>query len=154
MRLDLRLRTCHLALAMSVAVTACAHEPDVQTLLERYFLAHDDQAATFCGCFHELIGYADGDTCADGREFDGVQRGCITGIFDRDPDDERQEFSSAPALECMTAVDSDYAACMRALACDDLEGLDACIEQRNEALLDCPRLSEDDTEDFEQCLLL
>lgn len=133
---------------------ACQREREIDTLLADYFVAYDARAAAFCHCFSTFVGYASTNDCEDAQALDPVQTGCITGIFAPDPDDPPPEFSSAPAIACLTEVESDHRTCLGELICEDIKGLDDCINARNEALLACPRLSEDDTGKFEQCLLL
>lgn len=141
-----------LAGLLAVGAGACGDESDTHKLLEQFYDARDGRVVAFCNCFHDLWGYGSSATCEEEQKLDPSQIGCLDGIFERGPGDPPREFSSGPALQCLTKLEDDYAACISGLACGDKDGLDACIEARNEADLACPRLSEDDTEEFQKCL--
>ncbi|MBK7825325.1 hypothetical protein [Nannocystis sp.] len=152
MRAIFQFLVCFVAAGNGLAVGACTSETGSMPVLEPYFEARDARTSTFCGCFHELVGSGDPVACEEAQALTGAQKGCIGGIFDDHPADQ-YTYYSAP-LECLAAVESDYAACLHPLGCEDFDGLDVCVKAYNEAVLDCPRLSEHDTEDFEQCMLL
>lgn len=123
--------------------------------VDDFVWAREARGRAFCGCFFGLIGFDDAPTCGAAYEFSSTEVGCLKGIFDNGEEAEGSErFTSEPALECLTAAEEAYGGCLVGLACDDYKGLDGCIAEYNAALVECPRLSEEDTEDFDNCLLL
>lgn len=145
-----------LAALLAALGTGCTagSESAVEASLDRYYAAYDTRAAAFCACFHDLVGYADAETCLDGWELTASEKGCIDGIFVEEPDEPPRQYSPAPAIDCLAEVEQVYAACLTGLACDDFEGLNACIRERNAGVLECPRLSTLDSGAFETCWLL
>lgn len=152
MRAILQLLACCLVVGGGLGVGACGDGTGSGPVVDPYFAARDARTATFCGCFHELVGAGDPVACEEAQVLTGAQKGCIGGIFEADPPD-RYTYYSAP-LECLTVAESDYDACLHPLGCEDFEGLDLCVKAYNEAVRDCPRLSEKETEEFEKCLLI
>ena len=138
----------------ALGLAACAAESNIQGLLDGYYAAYDERATVFCSCFHALVGHSDPERCSERWVLTASQKGCIDGIFEARPDELQQRYSPASAIECLTATELDYAACIEALACDDVDGANKCINARNEAILECPRLSAADSEEFEKCRLL
>lgn len=135
------------------SLAGCGSEMD--RAVDDYVAARESRGATFCACFYELIGYDEEATCTEAYKFSSTEIGCLKGIFeDREDPGEHDRFSSKPAIECLATVEREYERCLNALKCEDLEGLDECISDYNDAIVECPRLSEDDTEDFDNCLLL
>ncbi len=147
---------CRLAVVsgfVGVAVGACddgGEASERPPLLSPYFNARDARTSTFCGCFHELLGHRDATACEEAQALKSVQRGCISGIFVEDGEATYAYFASP--IECLTDAESSFSGCLNSLMCADMDGLDECIATYNEAVVDCPRLSKEDTEDFEKCL--
>lgn len=149
-----RLATWFGAFGLGLLLHACATESEVQDALDRYYIAYDARASTFCACFHGLVGYGEIDACQSGLDLTQSEKGCIDGIFALDPDEPAREYSPAPAIDCIAEVEVGYGECLAALGCEDLKGLDDCIRERNKAIVDCPRLSTSDSKEFETCHLL
>ena len=148
-------RVCSVLVALLLLVPGC--DQSVSDLLARYFDGYDNRVTAFCSCFPELLGYADGASaeCTEGRILKGHQRGCLEGIFaDGGEELEGQSYSPKPALRCLGDAEERYAACLDRLACDDLEGLDACTEGYNDDRRACPRLASTDESNFNQCLAI
>jgi len=153
MRIVLGFLACCLAIGSGLAVGACdddGEDSERPPLLSPYFNARDARTSTFCGCFHQLLGHRDAVGCEEAQALKSVQRGCISGIFVEDGSATYAYFASP--IECLTDAESGFSGCLNSLMCADMDGLDACISAYNEAVVDCPRLSKGDTEDFEKCL--
>ncbi|MCA9718378.1 MAG: hypothetical protein KC468_27145 [Myxococcales bacterium] len=140
------LATALLAAVAGLTLPSC--RDDTRALAEDYVAAVNTRAASFCRCFAPLVGYRSTDIlgCVESERFEDEQRACVIDLLM-----SAEGPSPDEAIACLMSVELDYAYCLDALSCDDLDGLARCMTTYNDDARACPSLSERDRQQFVNC---
>ena len=99
-----------------------------------------------CACEgYKILLFSSEEECRAEAPPDEAERGCVEALF------KAQSADYEAHLDCRTAANQRYAACLNSKTCTDLARLE-CLAQLADEEEDCPDFPSDVQNDLNQCL--
>lgn len=136
-----------LALVAPLALSACDEEDDsVEALVDELISENNLQIEEACDCFAEF-GYESRNACVDESGFVGpsLER-CVKDAYSED------EAASRQYLNCVIPLEKEFSACANdRFVCDDLDGVQTCLDDYDLGLMECISLPGSVERDLGNC---